>query len=150
MKLKPQTPAVQVGIVPGGPVGHTVPHPPQLLGSVLRLASQPSLLTPLQLAQPKVPPGAGEMQMKPHVPLTQVALALGGGGHTLPQAPQLFASFVRSTHVPPPSGPAPQLVWPAAQEPAQKPLAQPAVPPAGARHTWPQAPQLLGSDTLRH
>ena len=55
--------------------------------------------------------------------------------HPLPQAPQLFASVMRSTHV------APQVVCPVRQGDLQMPAAQ----PRPDVQTWPQPPQFSGS-----
>jgi hypothetical protein len=42
----------------------------------------------------------GELQAKPHMLAAQVGVALSGGMHTLPQAPQLPVLPVVSTHEP--------------------------------------------------
>jgi hypothetical protein len=69
------------------PAPQTLPHWPQLLGSVLRLVSQPSPEAPLQLPKPLA-------QVSPHWPLLQTGVALGALGQTLPHDPQFSGSRV--------------------------------------------------------
>jgi hypothetical protein len=72
---------------------HACPHDPQLLGSVSRLASQPSLATPLQL------PVFGLHEATPHAPPRQKAVALGRL-QTFAQPPQLSGSTSVSIQTP--------------------------------------------------
>ncbi len=79
------------------PLGQTVPHTPQLFGSICAL-TQP-------LPQ-RVKPA---LQVKPHVPPVQVAVAFAGAVQAFPQVPQFLTSLG-----------------------TQAPLHKMAVPPAGA------------------
>jgi hypothetical protein len=56
----------------------TLPQAPQLFGS-----RASGVHVPLQFVNP-------ELQVQPQAPLLQAAVALGGAGHALPQAPQLL------------------------------------------------------------
>ena len=100
------------------PAGHTVPHPPQLFGSV-----PVSVHVPEQLVCPAV----GQV----HTPAAQMSPA----GHAFPHAPQLFRSVLGSTHVPP------QSIVPGAHRLTHVPPLH--VLPAG--HVTPHAPQLFTS-----
>ncbi len=75
---QPQTPAVQ-----GCPVGHTLPHAPQLVALVLVFTHA--------APQRVVPPGHA------HTPPTHDCAA----GQTVPQAPQLLRSVLALTHAVP-------------------------------------------------
>jgi hypothetical protein len=85
---------MQTGVPLAGALVHWLLHAPQLLGSVLRLTSQPSEATPLQSAKPA-------LQVKPQVPLVQVRVALARLGQLLLHAPQLLRSVLRLTQAPP-------------------------------------------------
>jgi hypothetical protein len=61
----------------------TVPHAPQLFGSVLSASH-----TPPQSVKPA-------SQVMPHVPPLHVADPFAGAAQTVPHAPQLFGSFER-------------------------------------------------------
>lgn len=63
----------------------TVPQAPQLLASLVRFTSQPSLALPLQLLKLL-------RQVKLQVLDAQVGVALARAGHTIPQPPQLAVS----------------------------------------------------------
>lgn len=76
-----------------GPLGHTFPHPPQLV-TLERLASQPLPMSPSQLAQPLA-------QSSAQLPPWQLASALGALEHALPQPPQWPGSVVVSTQLEP-------------------------------------------------
>jgi hypothetical protein len=110
----------------------TLPQASQLLLSVCSSTQAPPQAD-------KTPP-----QVKPHVPLLQVAVALAGAGQTWPQAPQLLGSLV--TFVSQPSAASPlQSPNPALQVAiSQVPLTQAGVACA-APQTWPHPPQLLMS-----
>jgi hypothetical protein len=115
-----QTLAVQ------SPLMHTLPHAPQLPGSVLVLVSQPSEALPLQSLKP-------ELQEKMlQAPATQAAEPLLTM-QTFPQAPQLLGSVCSFTQE------APHSTCPAGQEAEQTPRLQ-VVP---VLQTVPHAPQLL-------
>jgi hypothetical protein len=92
LQVKPHVPAVQVAVPLAG-VGQTWPQPPQLLTSVWVFVSQPFAALASQLAKPA-------LQVNPHVPPLQVAVALAGVAQTLPQAPQLFTSLCTLVHTP--------------------------------------------------
>src|SRR5438876_948084 len=67
-------------------VEQTIPQPPQLLGSLLRLVSQPSdCLSPLQSAKPL-------LHAPLHDPPAHVGMAMLRLEHTRPQPPQLPTS----------------------------------------------------------
>jgi hypothetical protein len=72
-----QTPLVQ-------PFAHTLPHEPQLLGSVSLFISQPFELTVSQLRYP-----APHVMLQPPPEQDAVPLAVP---HTVPQVPQLLVS----------------------------------------------------------
>jgi len=75
-QVKSQLPALQMALA-FATAGQRTPQSPQLAGSV-RVSTQRS-------------PGhstSWSKQEKPHSPPTQVALALAGGMHGVPQAPQ--------------------------------------------------------------
>jgi hypothetical protein len=76
----PQLAALQVA-VPLAVVPHAV-HVPQWLGSLERFASQPFAGLLSQSAKPT-------LQVKPHDPIVQFAVAFGGVGHVVPQAPHV-------------------------------------------------------------
>lgn len=78
----------------------------------------------------------GKVQAKSHTPTAQVAVALTGGMHTLPQAPQFDVLLDRSTQDPSQSMSVPGQ--PAAHLPAPQ-----TCPPV---HGLPQSPQLALSD----
>jgi hypothetical protein len=92
LQVKPHVPAVQVAVPLAG-VGQTWPQPPQLLTSVWVFVSQPFAALASQLAKPA-------LQVNPHVPPLQVAVALAGVAQTLPQAPQLLTSLCTLVHTP--------------------------------------------------
>jgi hypothetical protein len=83
-----QTPALQVE-----PLVQTTAQPPQLLGSLLVLISQPSVALRLQSAKPG-------LQDSKQLPCAQVGVALLLEQATL-QAPQLLGSVCSFTHVVP-------------------------------------------------
>jgi hypothetical protein len=96
---------------------------PQLAGSVCKSVQ----VVPQSVSDPQ-----------PHAPLTQSPPA----GHEALQAPQLFASFARSTHAPLQSVSAgPES---AVHEVEQLPLAQTIAAPSEVQ-TLPHPPQLFGS-----
>jgi hypothetical protein len=84
-----QAPAAQPAVALGSE--HTVLHPPQLVGLVLVLISQPSLSSPLQLPKPalQVMPQSCERQVAVPLVLT----------HARPQAPQ-WVTVVMATSQP--------------------------------------------------
>jgi hypothetical protein len=129
----PQTPAAQVA-VPFVPL-HTTPQPPQLVGLVLTLDSQPLAMLLSQLPKPA-------LQVIAHTPLAQpgVPLALE---HTVAQLLQCVGSLSRFTSQP--FAPLPsQLPQPALQAMLQTPAAQLAVPWL-VLHAVVHAPQCVGS-----
>jgi len=77
------------------PLTQAMPHPPQLLASVLVLTSQPSAGLPLQSLKPEL------QDWMPQTPCWQPAVSLLVR-HTLPQAPQLLGSVASFTHKVPP------------------------------------------------
>jgi hypothetical protein len=118
---------------------HCTPQAPQL--AVVRiLTSQPSEYRPLQFAKPSLQPTIV------HTEFTHSAVPLAAA-HTVPQAPQLVAVFVRLTSQPLAGEPS-QSPSPGAQlEMPQVPFTQFGVPPT-AEQTLPQVPQLLTSELL--
>ena len=124
-----QVPLAQVGVSPE--VEQTTPHPPQL-ASVLSGVSQPGAA----LQSPK--PGRHTLI---HMPVPQVALALGKGPQLMPQPPQ--SESVVSAVSQPSVALALQLPQPTSQ------LASAQVPPAqvsearGSSQVTPQPPQSV-------
>jgi hypothetical protein len=104
----PQVPLLQL------PPPQTLPHDPQLFGSVRKFVSQP--LVRLASQSPKL-----ALQTNPQLPPAHAAAALVRPGQALLQLLQLFGSLERLLHVPP------QLVSPAWHETEQEPKLQ----------TWP-------------
>ena len=96
-----QAPLVQVW-----PDAHALLHRPQWVVLVLMLASQPSLLEPLQLAKPA-------LHAMPQVPPTQVADALEAAGQVLPQRPQWVVLAEVAVSQPSIAAPlqSPKLAW---------------------------------------
>src|SRR5207249_2506366 len=104
------------------------PQEPQLLLSLERLLSQPSLATPLQLPKPL-------LQISEHEPPEHTAVADGPPGQTTPQPPQLLGSLDVLTHAPP------HLVVP----PLHVSVQLPETHASPAAHAWPQLPQFAES-----
>jgi hypothetical protein len=117
------------------PPGQTLPQVPQLPGSVLMSASQPSLTMPSQSAKP------GKQEVIWQLAERQPAVPSGTiDGQKLPQKPQLFGSalvLAQST---------PQQVSPLGQPAGlQGPTQTPPEQASPAGQTFPQAPQFFGS-----
>lgn len=136
-------PATQIALPgPAAGVGHTLPHPPQLSGSLSRRIEQP-------LPEPQsVQPG---WQAILHTPVTHDAVAFAGARQVFPHAPQLVllpptdVPVCKSTHVPPQqvslgphAGPFPHM-----HAPAEHAVALGSGPPIW--QAFPQAPQFIGS-----
>ena len=102
------------------PPVQTLPHPPQLMGSVL-------------VSTHAVPHRVSVPQL--HAPAVQLSPA----GQTLPQLPQFFASVPTSTQAPE------QFVVPVGHVAAQAPAAQTGEVPL---HTLPHSPQFWGSSRV--
>jgi hypothetical protein len=68
-------------------------HAPQLKGSAVRLASQPSSFDPLQSPRPA-------LQVNPQSPAVHLATPNGTPGHSVPHAPQFVVLVCVSTHCP--------------------------------------------------
>jgi hypothetical protein len=134
------------------PAAHTVPqrpaehtwapaqaarHAPQFARSLVVLTSQPLAAIPSQSAKPA-------LQVNPQAPAAQVAVALAGAEHALPQRPQCVVLARVSTSQPLVAMPS-QLSKPALQVSPHVPAAHAgeALAPVGQR--VPQAPQLLVS-----
>ena len=111
LQVMPQTP-IEQNAVPLVEL-QTWPHAPQLVGSVVRLVSQPLAGLPSQSAKPA-------LQVPPQTPLVQVATPLEKAGQTWPHVPQLLTSLCSLTHMPL------QQCWPEGQSPevphVQEPL----------------------------
>jgi hypothetical protein len=149
----------------GPPMGHTVPHAPQLRLFVSRLTHVlPQSVCPAAVLQPgtQAPPEhiSSGAQALPHPPQLRGSICvseqaspqsvvfapqvhwlfwqLAPAGQGVLHAPQLFGSLVRSTQELPHIASTPASV---AQLVLQTPCAQ--TVPAG--HTIPQPPQLFGS-----
>jgi len=71
------------------PTGHTLSHDPQRPGSLRMSTHAPSHAL------------SGASQLTPHTPALQEGIPPVWSGHAVPQAPQLLASLVRSTHTVP-------------------------------------------------
>jgi hypothetical protein len=100
------------------PARQVLPHAPQLFGSSVRLASQPSADAPLQLAK------SFAQALMTHWLAWQVTLACGSGVQAFPHAPQLFGSDCTNAHeAPQQSSPAPQAA-PSPQKPTHWKLEQ--------------------------
>jgi len=114
------------------------PPPPQLLGSVEVLVSQPLATLPSQLAKPGVQLATAQ------VPPVQAAVPLLMAPQAKPQVPQLLGSVAVLVSQPLAALPS-QLAKPALQLATwQEPAMQAAVP-LGAEQAVPQAPQLFAS-----
>ncbi len=116
----------------------TIPHPPQLFGSVVSGTSQPSAAIPLQSPKPMA-------HAYPQVVAMQVDVALAGGTHARPQLPQLAADIVRSVSQPL-DGSMSQSPIPVLQLYPQALPVQAGDAPATAGQTVPQVPQCVGSE----
>ncbi|MEP7052384.1 MAG: hypothetical protein ABJB12_18600 [Pseudomonadota bacterium] len=103
--------------------GHTVPHVPQFLVSLL-VSTQP-------LPQRMV----GKLHWNAQVPLLQMAVALAGGTHAFWHLPQLDVALEISTQEPPQLVSVPQLA-----------LHTPLLQTEPAPHVVPQAPQWSESE----
>src|ERR1700674_5220305 len=99
IQAPPAQPAVALGIE------QTWPHVPQLFTLVLTFTSQPSEVSPLQLAYPALQAAITQ------VPPLQAAVAFGIM-QRLPHAPQLFGFVLRFTSQPLAYAPS-QLPYPA-------------------------------------
>jgi hypothetical protein len=102
------------------PLGHVVPHTPQLALSVCVLA---------QYGAP--PSGEQRVMVAPHVAAHWPPEQTWPLGHVVPHTPQFALSFVRVAHVPL------QTVWPLGHAVAQVPALQASAAP----HTLLQVPQ---------
>jgi hypothetical protein len=126
-----QTPSEHVSFAP-----QTLPHVPQLLGSVSRFASQPSATWWSQSAKPTEHAAIAQAEE------TQSVVPFGTGPHTTPHAPQLLSSDESTAHWTPlqhvwPEG----HVWLAPHGPTHTPPEQLSFEP----HATPQPPQFAGS-----
>lgn len=132
---RPQVPELQTG-EPFWPEGQVRPQPPQLLGLVRTLTSQPLLGLPSQSTN-------GGEHVKPQIPDEQVGELFRPKGHTLLQTPQLFTSEERFAQK---FAPFPgHSVLGAGHEMPQVPPWQNGVAFAGEVHIWPHDPQLFTS-----
>src|SRR5262249_33604138 len=116
-------------------------QPPQLLGSVLRLISQPSVALLLQLPKPAL------HAVTTHVPIVQAeAVTFGRMTQETLQPPQLFGS-VFSWVSQPSAGLPLQLPKPGAQAVMEHipPMQAPPTVLGRPRQDSPHAPQLFGS-----
>jgi len=75
------------------PPPQTLPHAPQFAESLVTSCSQPFEVMPSQSAKPS-------LHLEPQTPTEQVAAALAGLGHTVPQSPPWPLSLVRSASQP--------------------------------------------------
>jgi hypothetical protein len=121
LQAVPQPLLVHVA-VPLGPLGHFVPHAPQLLMSLVVLTQA----LPQRMY--------GSVHWKPHIPV-QTGFAFGGALQAAPHLPQLEVSLPRFTHDPPQLVSVPHSV---VQSPALHTVPMP--------QTVPQLPQCLVSD----
>lgn len=112
----------------------TLPHTPQLFGSLDNVASQPFEELPSQLPSPAA------HEVMPHTPFVQLAVP-PVDGHTLPHALQLFTLVFRFVSQPFDGTPS-QLPKPVEQLGTHVPELQ-VVVPLGLVQVEPQAPQLL-------
>jgi hypothetical protein len=93
-------------------------------------------------ATPLIHPPAGSQR-----PFVQIPVALGGAGHTRPQAPQFRGSLIRSVQdtwqhaLPASQQPLPHAKYSALHTKPHAPLAQVGVEFAGTGQARPQAPQ---------
>jgi hypothetical protein len=114
---------------------HAWPHVPQLETVTMRFISQPSLLIPLQFANPALHAPI------PHTPAVQTDVPLATI-HVSPHWPQLFMDMFRFV-----SHPSAGFPLQFAKEPLHKPMEQNPMVQAGVAlaklHTVPHAPQLL-------
>ncbi len=119
--------------VPLAPLGHTLPHAPQLSGSSLTCLSQPVSAAPSQSAQSVL------QRATRHDSVEHSAEAFGSM-HTSPHAPQLASVASELSHpFDATRSQSPQL---ASQVNPQAPDAQTRVEFATDEHTPPQRPQL--------
>src|SRR5207253_2863731 len=75
------------------PAVQGLPQPPQFLRSFMVFTSQPLATMLSQFSKPA-------LQVTPHTPEAQVAVALGGMPQLWPQPPQFAVSMVVSMHAP--------------------------------------------------
>jgi hypothetical protein len=121
------------------PAAQTVPHFPQLLGSLETVVSQPFDATLSQSAKPA-------LHVNPHVPPVHVAAAaFAGVGHALPHEPQLLGVEPSVTSQPF------EATWSQSPNPprhvhAQFDDAQNGVAFGGVVHALLHAPQFAGSN----
>jgi len=137
---QPVSGAAQVGVPAQAPATHDCParqarpQPPQWAALERTSTSQPSAASWSQSAKPAP-------QAKAQAPAAQAGVALGRGGHAVPQAPQLVALVAVSTSQPL-AAPWSQSARPGRHAPRpHAPARHAAVAPAGAGHAVPQAPQ---------
>jgi hypothetical protein len=109
------------------PDGHTLPHAPQLLGSLVRSTHLPLQTVPVHVEEV-------------HSPATQLSPA----GQTVPHAPQLLGSSAVSTSQPSAACPS-QSARPGAQSTMWHCPAVQAAIELGVLQTSPHEPQLFGS-----
>jgi hypothetical protein len=135
---EPQRPAAQVAREFGG-TGHALPHAPQLVGSVAVTASQPFVAAPSQLPKPA-------LQVSPHAPSLQAAVALAPPGQRTPQSRQFIGSR-KSSASQPLAGFMSQLPWRVGSVhiTSHRPPTQRPWPLAPDGHAVPHAPQFIGS-----
>src|SRR4051812_19197351 len=117
-----------------GSAAQTVPHAPQLRGSVANIDSQPS--PPAWSQSPK--PVA---HTRPHAPNVQTAVECGPEAHPLPQPLQLFASVTIEVSQPFALS-ASQSAKPEAHESPQALAAHTGAALGPPAQTFPQVPQL--------
>lgn len=136
LQVKPHAPLLQIAVALAG-VGQRLLQAPQCCGLVRMFVSQPLLAFRSQSANPA-------LQTKPHVPPTQVGVALAGVGHWLPQAPQLPTSVSRLVSQPLATL-ASQLPNPARQTKLHWPWSQTGVALGRGGQRLPHIPQFLTS-----
>jgi hypothetical protein len=129
-----QTPDTHVALAP-----QALPQVPQLFGSVVVFASQPSPTCLSQSAKPAL------HDVMAHADVSHEVWPLGTAPQVTPHAPQFWLSLAVFAQV------VPQQVWPARQDtvglqvPTQEP---PEHAGSDAGHTLPHLPQLFGSSLV--
>jgi hypothetical protein len=132
-QMIPQRPAAHVGVA-FGPVGHAMPHDPQLLTSPSTLTSHPVAAAPSQSVNPL-------LQTNLHVADEHAGDALGREGHIAPHIPQFRASLAKSASQP--LAPLPsQSPKPPRHRYAHVPPLHREVALFGTGHAIPQVPQF--------
>lgn len=136
VQVELHVPPVHVGVAPDTE-GHALRHIPQWATAVRVSTSQPLLASPSQSEK-------FVLQVNPHAPATQVAVALLREGQARSQPPQCASAEVVSASQPLSTAPS-QLPRPVLQVKPHAPIAQKRTALVRAGQTRPHSPQWSGS-----